>query len=114
MKDDNFLVTFENPSIVHKFVEKLASNPQAQKVVGDRTIYHSHVDFGAFESFDVGLRLIDFDKSQPGDHSGPLRYPMQAAAYRAPEVLMGLPWSYSLDIWNFGALVSERSCDTAS
>lgn len=25
--------------------------------------------------------------------------------YRAPEVILGLPWSYEVDIWGFGMMV---------
>ena len=28
--------------------------------------------------------------------------------YRAPEVLMGLPWGYSVDIWSIGVMVTRR------
>lgn len=27
--------------------------------------------------------------------------------YRCPEVMLQLPWSYSADIWNVGAMVSN-------
>ena len=36
----------------------------------------------------------------------------QPPAYRAPEVLLGMPWSYGVDIWNVGVMVrGTRSHD---
>lgn len=37
------------------------------------------------------------------NHSGKI----QALPYRAPEVILGMEWSSSADIWNFGVLVSS-------
>jgi len=31
---------------------------------------------------------------------------IQAIPYRAPEVILRMPWDYSVDIWNLGVLVS--------
>jgi serine/threonine protein kinase len=47
---------------------------------------------------------------------------IQPFQYRAPEVIMDMPWSYKVDIWNVGVMVStsrvlfhlyERSVDFA-
>ena len=32
-------------------------------------------------------------------------HPIQPDSYRAPEVLLGVGWSYSADIWNLGVMV---------
>lgn len=29
--------------------------------------------------------------------------------YRAPEVLLGLPWEYPVDVWSIGVMVSSSS-----
>lgn len=34
-----------------------------------------------------------------------IRYPIQPPMYHAPEVILGMGWSYSAGIWNFGILV---------
>lgn len=31
---------------------------------------------------------------------------IQPYPYRAPEVILDMPWSYPVDIWNVGVLVS--------
>lgn len=33
---------------------------------------------------------------------------VQPNIYRAPEVILEVPWSYSIDIWNLGCVVSHR------
>ncbi|KAF2163346.1 hypothetical protein M409DRAFT_26383 [Zasmidium cellare ATCC 36951] len=105
LKDENFLVAFEDPSVIQEYIANLSIKPLSRKNEGDRTIYKSNPDFGLFKSLQVGPHLINFGKAQPGGDDTLKRHPMQAAAYRAPEVLMGMPWSYSLDIWNLGVLI---------
>jgi serine/threonine-protein kinase SRPK3 len=34
---------------------------------------------------------------------------IQPIPYRAPEVILGMKWNESVDIWNFGVLVSIYS-----
>lgn len=51
-------------------------------------------------------KIVDFGLAHTGDGTKPLRRPIQPPVYHAPEVLLGAPWSYSADIWNFGVLVS--------
>lgn len=36
-----------------------------------------------------------------------LTHRIQCAAYVAPEVCLGAPWSFSADIWNLGVMVCE-------
>ena len=49
--------------------------------------------------------LTDFGSSRIGNT--PNRGWWMADTYRAPEVLMGLSWSYEVDIWSIGILVSH-------
>jgi serine/threonine protein kinase len=51
--------------------------------------------------------ITDFGAAQYGDKA-PVRIPpIQPHAYRAPEVMLGIGWSYSADMWNFGLLVGR-------
>ena len=34
---------------------------------------------------------------------------IQPKIYRAPEVILGVPWTYSADIWNVGCMVRETA-----
>lgn len=101
------LVAFEEPLRVPEYVGKLVSKPMPRRIVGDRITYASHGDFGETGSPQVRLEIIDFDAAHSGNKPDPMRYLVQPPVYRAPEVLMGIPWSYSLDIRYVGALVSE-------
>ena len=34
---------------------------------------------------------------------------IQPKIYRAPEVILGVPWTYSADIWNLGCMVRQTT-----
>lgn len=48
-----------------------------------------------------------FGSAVPGD----VEYSedIQPSIYRAPEAILGAPWSYSADIWNVGCMVRQQS-----
>jgi serine/threonine protein kinase len=49
--------------------------------------------------------LIDFGHAYIVEESTNLTSWVQPNAYRSPEVVLGLPWSYPADIWNLGAWI---------
>lgn len=51
------------------------------------------------------LTLIDFGSAQLMERSHPKL--VSTRHYRAPEVLLGLPWSSSIDVWSVGCLLLE-------
>lgn len=108
LKDDNIMVTFENDTLLDTFVRASQENPQHRHIRSDgRVTYLSQDDFGSLQGGDLLPKLSDFNLSfagLPGD--GGHLSPIQSHRYRAPEVLLGCPWSYSADIWNLGLLVS--------
>ncbi|KAJ5362386.1 hypothetical protein N7541_003230 [Penicillium brevicompactum] len=55
--------------------------------------------------------ITDFGLSVFGDKA-PHNYPIQPNGFRAPEVIIGANWDYSVDIWNLGALIWELLCGT--
>lgn len=65
--------------------------------------YLSHNNFGPLYSSKMLPKIADFGSAQPGDQLQ--IHPIQPDYYRAPEVLLGIGWSYSADIWNLGVLV---------
>ena len=71
-------------------------------------VYLSQDDFGPLRGNMILPMLADFNQSFPGleDNRGHLS-PIQPHRYRAPEVLLGCPWTYSVDIWNLGLVVSS-------
>jgi len=106
LKADNILMSFEDPSVIEEYVKSQYDHPIPQKRVGDRHIYLSHNDFGDLKSYILWPRIVDFGLAQRGDVAQPCRHPIQPASYHAPEVLLGITWSYSADIWNLGVMVS--------
>lgn len=76
--------------------------PIGRKVDGERTIYESR-----------GLKmpkrsgrpvLCDFGEARYGQTS--YSDDIQPYVYRAPEVLLDVPWAYEVDVWNVGVFVS--------
>ncbi|KAJ3538815.1 hypothetical protein NM208_g5740 [Fusarium decemcellulare] len=109
LKLDNIMVTFENQSTIDAYLQGQATHPMARKDVGDRILYRCHNDFGPVLA---GLgkiipQITDFGLAQRGDKAGPLIHPIQPNEFRAPEVLLGIGWSYGADMWNFGAMIWE-------
>lgn len=49
--------------------------------------------------------LCDFSASVPGDVEQ--THMIQGEPFRAPEILLELPWSYSADMWNAACMVSH-------
>lgn len=52
--------------------------------------------------------LCDFGSTVPLDDGREHREDIQSKIYRAPEILLDIPWTYSADIWNVGCVVSAR------
>lgn len=101
------MVAIEDPSTIEGFVKGQESHPMARKTVGDYTIYRCHNDFGPIYTNNRNIipYITDFGLAQHGNESEPLVHPIQPDEYRAPEVILGTGWSYSADMWNFGAMV---------
>lgn len=96
---DNILVGFEEPSVIQDFAEAQSSNPVPRKVKDSRTVYLSHNDFGSLRSCYILPTLTDFGLAHhQKDPSTMNRHPIQPDHYRAPEVILGAGWTYSVDI----------------
>ncbi|KAL5316664.1 hypothetical protein ACEPPN_015713 [Leptodophora sp. 'Broadleaf-Isolate-01'] len=107
LKADNILLSFEDLSVIEDYVKAQDDHPMPRKTAGDRNIYLSHNDFGTLKSYWILPKIVDFGLAHQGDGGEPLRHPIQPPLYHAPEVLLGVPWSYSADIWNLGVLLFE-------
>ena len=99
-------MSFEDPSVIEEYVKAQGDNPMPRKRDGDRNIFLSHNNFGSLKSYWMLPKIVDFGLAHQGDGDKPFRHPIQPPLYHAPEVLLGVPWSYSADIWNLGVLVS--------
>lgn len=102
------MVLTEDDDALEDFVAAQRRTPLPRHVRKDgRVTYLSQSNLGPVKGLKSLPELGDFDFALPGlsGNNGHLSA-IQSHCYRAPEVLLGVPWSYSTDIWNLGLLVS--------
>ncbi|OOF97048.1 hypothetical protein ASPCADRAFT_514091 [Aspergillus carbonarius ITEM 5010] len=113
----NILMSFENETILTRFIDQ--QQPMQCKVDEEsgRTIYRCHNDFGTLNAREIKNmipKIADFGLAirlnKPSAQNGMVGeqlgiYPIQPDHYRAPEVILGCGWDFKADIWNFGVLV---------
>jgi serine/threonine-protein kinase SRPK3 len=106
LKSENVLWGLEKPLSLDDIVADEINSPSPRKVLPDRTIYLSRNDFGLPRSSPGRPKIIDFDAAvQVTGSQKTFTHPIQPNCYRAPEVILGAPWSYPVDIWNLGTMV---------
>lgn len=91
-------------AIFAEFEEAEVQTPCARKADAEdgRVIYTSRE---LNKPAGIGAPVIcDFGAAVPGDEER--LEDVQPDIYRAPEVILEIPWSYSIDIWNVGCMVS--------
>lgn len=54
---------------------------------------------------DTRIRLIDFGSALYGDRQH--THLVQTRHYRAPEVILGIPWRFKIDLWSVGCIILE-------
>lgn len=92
--DDSVFRDFENDEL---------QDPCPRKELDGRTIYTSSV---LRTPKDVGAPVLcDFGSAVMGDEQH--TEDIQPDIYRAPEVILQVPWSYSVDVWNVGCVVRK-------
>ena len=109
LKLDNILITFEDQSVIDRFVHNQTENPMARKLIDGRAVCLCHNDFGDLDGKPalkkMSPKITDFGLAERGDQPGQHIHPIQPNNCHAPEALLGTGWSYSADIWNFGIMV---------
>ncbi|KAI9698963.1 MAG: hypothetical protein M1836_003152 [Candelina mexicana] len=99
----NILLGIEDKSIIQKFVEAEQEHPSPRKEVQGYIVYASRA-FDSPSGKSIGEPLLsDFGSAVSGDVEHAEN--VQPNVYRAPEVCLKAPWSYSIDIWNVGCLI---------
>ncbi|KAG6147150.1 hypothetical protein E4U22_000312 [Claviceps purpurea] len=106
IKDDNILTSPMTESDIKPFANHCKASAQPRYIGKDgRVTYASHDEI-------IGIRgspwprLADFNTCfplLPDDFCSTA--PIQSDVYRAPEVFLGIPWSYKVDIWNLGLMM---------
>ena len=97
------MLGIEDDTIFRTFEEEEAARPSLRKVDGDRIIYATRqVDIPESPSRAV---LCDFGDA----HFGEEAYigEVMPDLYRAPEIVLGIPWNEKIDIWSVGLMVSR-------
>ncbi|KAI0721272.1 CDK4/6 [Cerioporus squamosus] len=100
IQEKNILFALDEPWALQAFEDEERTNPVARKVVGDRVIYLSR----DIEPENLGRpTLCDFGEARFGRTT--YTDPIQPHQYRAPEVVLGMPWNEKVDIWSVGVMI---------
>lgn len=105
IKADNIMFGIDDDSVFTAFEEQELLDPSPRKVVDGRAIYLSRElqmpkNWGAPVLCDFGSAVVG-GKEHLED--------VQPDIYRAPEVILEAPWSYQVDLWNAGCMVSNQN-----
>ena len=99
------MVMLEDKSLLDIAAREEYEDPVPQKRLEGRTVYLSRSNYGPLKRVAGLVEISDFGLAVPGDR--PNSGPIQAEIYRAPEVILGLGWSYKADIWSIGCILIE-------
>lgn len=96
------MIALQDDSILAKVEQNEIDAPSARKRIGDTIIYVSQYMLGGRGA----LVMSDFGQARIGaeQHHGNA----MPVAYRAPEVILGMPWGAAVDTWSAGLLVRCR------
>jgi hypothetical protein len=103
IKEANILLPAD-ASVLTQFENQELNEPSPKKEVDGSVIYLSR-KMGTPKAFGAPV-LCDFGSAVPLDDGLEHREDIQPDVYRAPEVILDIPWTYSVDIWNVGCMVS--------
>ncbi|KAJ6145509.1 hypothetical protein N7470_009404 [Penicillium chermesinum] len=98
IKADNLMFGIDDDSVFSDFEENELRDPSPGKELDGRTIYVSR-ELRMPKRLDAPV-LCDFGSAVFGDEKH--TEDVQPDIYRAPEVILEAPWTYSVDIWNVG------------
>ncbi|MCJ1256343.1 hypothetical protein MMC24_004164 [Lignoscripta atroalba] len=101
IKASNILQEIEDVSVLVDFEKAENENPSARNVYDDRIVYASR-RFRLPKSYGHPV-LCDFGEARRGNVEN--NDDIQPEVYRAPEVILEMNWSYSVDIWNVGVMI---------
>ncbi|KAI1077700.1 kinase-like domain-containing protein [Whalleya microplaca] len=101
IKADNIMFGIEDDTVFSDFEEQELRDPCPRKELDGRTIYISR-ELRMPKQWGAPV-LCDFGSAVYGDSEH--LEDVQPNIYRAPEVILEVPWTYSIDIWNVGCMV---------
>ena len=97
----NILLGVRDPAVWEPFEDYEENDPAPRKILIDRTIYMSvnmPMTHGSAVISDFGEARLASEARQEDL--------IMPSVYRAPECVLGMPWSYPVDIWALGMTVS--------
>ncbi|KAE9376111.1 putative CDK4/6 [Stipitochalara longipes BDJ] len=101
VQEGNIMLGIEDDAIFKTFEEEESVEPSLRKFDGDRIIYATRqVDIPENPSRAV---LCDFGDAHFGDET--YIGEVMPDLYRAPEIVLGIPWDEKIDIWSVGLMV---------
>lgn len=108
IKPSNIMLRIVDTSLLRHYEAAEDQSPSPRKILEDRTIYKTR-EFRLTNAPGYPV-LCDFGEARYGGETHVDL--IQPDIYRAPEVIFGIPWSYSADIWMVGVMVCMvfRSC----
>ena len=101
IQEGNLMMALTDDSTLEHFEKEESTEPSRCKTMGDRVIYESRaLEIPDDPGYPV---LCDFGDAQFGE-KGYLGEVMPDL-YRAPEIVLGIPWNEKIDIWAVGLMV---------
>lgn len=95
----------DDETVFSDFEQQELRDPSPQKEIDGRMTYVSR-DLRMPNTWGSPI-LCDFGSAVYGDVEH--REDVQPDFYRAPEVIMQVPWSYKIDIWNAACMASSAN-----
>jgi serine/threonine protein kinase len=102
IKEANILLGADS-SVLAEFEDQELKHPSRKKEIEGGVIYLSR-EMGMPKEFEAPV-LSDFGSAVPLDDDREHLEDIQPDIYRSPEVILDIPWTYSVDIWNVGCMV---------
>lgn len=100
IQEKNILLDLDDISILEAFEKEGLTNLSARKVAGDRIVYRSK----QIVTSDYGRPVLcDFGEARFGQAT--YTNDIQPYQYRAPEIILDVPWGQKVDIWSVGVMV---------
>ncbi|KZT20468.1 putative CDK4/6 [Neolentinus lepideus HHB14362 ss-1] len=103
LRQENFLLSVNNDDVFREIEALEAREPSPRKIEGERVVHTT--PYVAISDDITNIVLSDFGETRPGDTSTIYYDDIQPFPYRAPEVVLEIPFSYPVDIWNAGVML---------
>nr|POE92248.1 serine/threonine-protein kinase srpk [Quercus suber] len=102
IKEANILLGADS-SVLTEIEHEELREPSPSKEIDGGIVYLSR-EMGTPRAFGSPV-LCDFGSAVPLDDGREHCEDIQPDIYRSPEVILDIPWTYSVDIWNVGCMV---------